>query len=68
MQKENSNNPDFLANTFAQFGIDLNEKKEETPVETEENFEIALPDFNTQDHKIKRVLEVLPDYEYLFED
>ena len=68
--KEQSNNDDFLASTFAQFGIDLKQEAEEKTNEPEEpaTFEITLPDFNTVDHKVKRILDSLPDYGYLFED
>ena len=65
---EASNQPDMLANAFAQFGINLDddpaEQKEKEP---EVEMSIPLPDFNTVDHKVKRILDMIPDYEYLFE-
>ena len=36
LKQEKSNNDDYLANTFAQFGIDLNQEGEEKPKEPEE--------------------------------
>ena len=68
LKKEQSNNDDLLANTFAQFGIDLNKGEEEVKEQEEKTLEFALPDFNTTDHKVKRILEAVPDYSYLFED
>ena len=68
LKKEQSNNDDYMANTFAQFGIDLNKEEEEKPKESEEPLEFSLPDFNTVDHKVKRILEAIPDYSHLFED
>ena len=65
---EPSNQPDMLANAFAQFGINLDddppEQKEKEP---ESEMSIPVPDFNTVDHKVKRILDMIPDYEYLFE-
>ena len=60
----------MLANVFAQFGVDIMDKSEEANVEKvtekEEEMNIPLPDFNTLDFKVKRILDSINDYNYLF--
>lgn len=61
----------MLLNIFAQFGLDLN-KEESDPIkdhkeETEDkDMSIPVPDFNTVDFKVKRILDAVPDFSYLF--
>jgi len=53
----------MLANAFAQFGINLDEEPaEQKEKEPENEMSIPLPDFNTVDHKVKRILDMIPDY------
>jgi hypothetical protein len=60
---EASSQPDMLANAFAQFGINLDEQpSEQKDKEPENEMSIPLPDFNTVDHKVKRILDMIPDY------
>ena len=56
----------MLAETFAQFGVILNEEKAEISEESEEKeFEMQLPNFNTVENKAKRIIDCLPDFSYL---
>ena len=42
-------------------------KNQDNIEEKEDEMNIPLPDFNTSDHKVKRILDMIPDYNYLFE-
>lgn len=61
----------MLFNVFAQFGLDIN-KQESDPkhVEKQESeikdMNIPLPNFNTVEIKVKRILDSVPDFSYLF--
>lgn len=76
-QNASEQKEDLLANTFAKLGLDLNtesdpsqDTKKEAPDEGDvlkEDFLslVPLPDFNTKDHKVKRILESVPNFDWL---
>ena len=59
------NKQDLLADAFAQFGFNLDDEQQKEPREAQEDkddeMSIPLPDFNTTDHKVKRILDMIPD-------
>lgn len=69
---------DMLMGVFAQFGVDFNNRTPESKKEGDNDAEqedddkvkasemsIPLPDFNTVDFKVKRILDMIPDFRYL---
>ena len=62
--------PDLLSNIFAQFGVDLTKGSDQEVIhedKKEPEFErIQLPDFSTTEFKVKKILDAIPDFSYLF--
>ena len=69
----------ILADVFSKLGVEIQDEaekekqdddkeKEKDKEEEVSNFlsSVPLPSFNTKDHKMKRILESVPDFDWLF--
>ena len=68
--QKSEDKPDMLADVFASFGVDIKQESHgKEPDEEGKNAEmnIPLPDFQTVDIKVKRILDSIPDYSYIFD-
>ena len=52
---------------FASFGFDLSKQDAEPvkPKQESESMDIPVPDFNTIDFKVRRILDLVPDLSHL---